>query len=175
MFVLLEGRTRDQAFTIGNEIVTAVTALSPTPVALKLEKVYHPCVLQAKKRYVGLAYESPAATCPPVFDAKGIETVRRDGCPAVSKLLEKSLKILFSTNDLSRFGASDHGMSVGRHEIHHFDLAHPRITPLQVCQHCLPAPLFSFPSFSPLAFKGSIHSFHCCLFPLATFDSPLIS
>ncbi|CAI5949740.1 unnamed protein product, partial [Closterium sp. NIES-64] len=93
---------RDQAFTIGNEIVAAVTALSPAPVALKLEKVYHPCVLQTKKRYVGLAYESPAATCPPVFDAKGIETVRRDGCPAVSKLLEKSLKILFSTNDLSR-------------------------------------------------------------------------
>ncbi|CAI5468005.1 unnamed protein product, partial [Closterium sp. Yama58-4] len=102
MFVLLEGRTREQAFTIGNEIVTAVTTLSPAPVALKLEKVYHPCVLQTKKRYVGLAYESPAATCPPVFDAKGIETVRRDGCPAVSKLLEKSLKILFSTNDLSR-------------------------------------------------------------------------
>ena len=36
-----------------------------------------------------------------MFDAKGIETVRRDGCPAVAKILEKSLRILFDTRDIS--------------------------------------------------------------------------
>ena len=37
----------------------------------------------------------------PTFDAKGIETVRRDGCPAGAKILEKSLRLLFETEDAS--------------------------------------------------------------------------
>lgn len=57
------------------EIATAVTAANPRPVTLKMEKVYYPCILQTKKRYVGFAYESPDQAVP-VFDAKGIETVR---------------------------------------------------------------------------------------------------
>ena len=32
---------------------------------------------------------------------KGIETVRRDGCAVVSKVLESALKILFRTKDVS--------------------------------------------------------------------------
>ena len=48
-------------------------------------QVYHPCVLQSKKRYVGYSYESPDQS-EPDFDAKGIETVRRDSCPAVGKV-----------------------------------------------------------------------------------------
>lgn len=47
--------------------------------------MYLPCVLQTKKRYVGYMYETLNQK-DPVFDAKGIETVRRDGCPAVSKV-----------------------------------------------------------------------------------------
>ncbi len=56
-------------------------------------------VLQTKKRYVGYMYESPAQAAP-TFDAKGIETVRRDSCPAVAKMLEASLRILFASRDL---------------------------------------------------------------------------
>lgn len=56
--------------------------------------------IQTKKRYVGYLWDSPSQQSP-VFDAKGIETVRRDGCPAVSKMLEASLRLLFSTADLS--------------------------------------------------------------------------
>ena len=37
----------------------------------------------------------------PGFDAKGIETVRRDTCPAVAKTMERSLRLLFATRDLS--------------------------------------------------------------------------
>ena len=44
-----------------------------------------PCILQTKKRYVGFMYETPDQK-EPVFDAKGIETVRRDNCPVVSKV-----------------------------------------------------------------------------------------
>ena len=36
-----------------------MTASNPPPVTLKFEKVYHPCVLLTKKRYVGYMYESP--------------------------------------------------------------------------------------------------------------------
>ena len=37
----------------------------------------------------------------PVYDAKGIETVRRDGIPATVKILEKTLRLLFNTADVS--------------------------------------------------------------------------
>ena len=42
-------------------------------------------LLQTKKRYVGYKYESPEQS-KPEYEAKGIETVRRDGCPAVAKV-----------------------------------------------------------------------------------------
>lgn len=85
LFVMIPGRSKSDAFEIGKKIADAVTADNPDPVKLKLEKVYHPCVLQTKKRYVGYMYESMEQS-EPVYDAKGIETVRRDGCPAVSKV-----------------------------------------------------------------------------------------
>jgi DNA polymerase zeta len=100
LFVYLKGRTKDQAFDIGEEIAKTVTNMNPRPVKLKFEKVYLPCVLLAKKRYVGFKYESRNQT-EPDFDAKGIETVRRDGTPVEQKIEEKALKILFRTADLS--------------------------------------------------------------------------
>lgn len=83
--MLVPGRSLQQAFKIGEEIRDAVTADNPKPIKLKLEKVYMGCVLQTKKRYAGYMYET-ADQAQPVFDAKGIETVRRDSVPAVSKV-----------------------------------------------------------------------------------------
>lgn len=65
------------------EIAAAVTSANPRPVTLKMEKVYQPCILQTKKRYVGFAYETADQT-EPVFDAKGIETIRCGGSAAVT-------------------------------------------------------------------------------------------
>lgn len=101
LFVYLKGRTKDEAFDIGNDIARTVTDMNPRPVKLKFEKVYLPCVLLAKKRYIGFKYESKNQKVPD-FDAKGIETVRRDGTPAEQKIEEKALKILFHTADLSQ-------------------------------------------------------------------------
>ncbi|WVF72225.1 hypothetical protein IAT40_007037 [Kwoniella sp. CBS 6097] len=101
LFVALPGRTKEQAFKIGNDIADAVTALNPKPVKLKFEKVYMGSVLMAKKRYVGFKYEHPDDV-DPVFDAKGIETIRRDGFPAQQKIEEVCLKMLFRTQDLSQ-------------------------------------------------------------------------
>jgi len=127
MFVSLPNATREESFRIGKEIADRITALNPKPVKLRFEKVYQPCVLLTKKRYFGFKYESLKQQ-EPVFDAKGVETVRRDTCPAVSKLMEATIKyvpfffssslffiiiifpfmlsqyrrILFRTNDLSQ-------------------------------------------------------------------------
>ena len=101
LFVHLKGRTRDNAFDIGNQIAKAISDMNPRPVKLKFEKVYQPCVLLAKKRYVGFKYERKEQK-DPEFEAKGIETVRRDGTPAEQKIEEKALKTLFRTADLSQ-------------------------------------------------------------------------
>jgi len=42
-------------------------------------------IFQTKKRYCGYMYENIEQK-KPKYEAKGIETVRRDGCPAVSKV-----------------------------------------------------------------------------------------
>jgi DNA polymerase zeta len=91
MFVQLKGRTRQEAFDIGYDISETITRMNPRPVKLKFEKVYHPCFLVTKKRYVGACFESPNQT-EPIFDAKGIETIRRDGIPAVQKIMETCIK-----------------------------------------------------------------------------------
>ena len=123
LFVYLKGRTKDEAFKIGKEIADTVTNQNPRPVKLKFEKVYHPCVLLAKKRYVGFKYEHPDQK-EPEFDAKGIETVRRDGTPAEQKIEETALKILFRTQDLSEvkayFQKQCHKIMMGRVSIQDF-------------------------------------------------------
>jgi DNA polymerase elongation subunit (family B) len=101
LFVSFPNRSKADAFAIGTEIVKTISDMNPLPIKLKFEKVYLPCILLAKKRYVGFMYET-IHDGDPVFDAKGIETVRRDGCPAISKIMENCLKIIFRTKDLSR-------------------------------------------------------------------------
>jgi DNA polymerase zeta len=101
LFIYLEGRTKDDAFKIGHDIADTVTAHNPKPVKLKFEKVYLPSVLLAKKRYVGYKFEHPEDEVP-TFDAKGIETVRRDGNAALQRIQEACIRILFRTRDLSQ-------------------------------------------------------------------------
>ncbi|KAK6459617.1 uncharacterized protein RJT20DRAFT_89613 [Scheffersomyces xylosifermentans] len=101
LFVYFPGKSKDDAFRIGRQIAQDITDQFPDPIKLKFEKVYHPCVLLTKKRYVGYSYEYESQT-EPKFDAKGIETVRRDGIPAQQKIVEKSLRILFETKNLSK-------------------------------------------------------------------------
>ena len=99
LFVVLEGRTREEAFRIGREMADRITAMNPKPVRLQMEKVYMPCMLVAKKRYVGMKWE--AGSDQPVLEAKGIEMVRRDGCPALVRIQENALRSLFQHKDVS--------------------------------------------------------------------------
>jgi DNA polymerase zeta len=50
---------------------------------------------------VGFKYEHPDEV-EPKFDAKGIETVRRDGVPAQQKMLESALKSVIHSITLFR-------------------------------------------------------------------------
>lgn len=103
LFVHLPGKSLEDAFKIGNEISNKVSKLFLSPMKLQFEKVYLPCVLQVKKRYCGFRYENlyEVKNNKPHLESKGIETVRRDGCEALIKIMEKSLRILFSTLDIS--------------------------------------------------------------------------
>jgi len=71
-----------------------VTSQNPRPVKLELEKIYEASALVSKKRYVGLKYDSLKQKTP-TFDAKGIETVRRDTCPLVSQSMQTILRLIF--------------------------------------------------------------------------------
>lgn len=101
LFVYFPGKSREEAFKLGRQISKFITDQFPDPICLNFEKVYHPCVLLSKKRYVGNCYTSESQTSA-IFDAKGIETIRRDGIPAQQKIVGKALRILFNSQDLSK-------------------------------------------------------------------------
>lgn len=100
LFVYFPGKSRDTAFSLGNQLAKSITDVFPDPIKLKFEKVYHPCVLLAKKRYVGNCFEHESQKSGQ-FEAKGIETIRRDGIPAQLKMVGKTLRILFDSKNLS--------------------------------------------------------------------------
>ncbi|CAO3634390.1 unnamed protein product [Cunninghamella blakesleeana] len=101
VFVYLHGKSKAEAFDIGDEIADTVSKMNPAPIKLKFEKVYHPCMLIAKKRYTGFKYEHRNQK-EPDLEAKGIETVRRDGIPALQKIMKSCIHLLFETQDLSK-------------------------------------------------------------------------
>ena len=101
MFIQFPHSTRAQAFEQSHLLVKALNQLYPSPIKIKFEKIYMQSVLASKKRYVGLSYETLDQK-QGKFDAKGIETVRRDTCTIVSKILQQSLKLLFQSKDVTR-------------------------------------------------------------------------
>jgi len=86
------GTSVEEAFAFGTKLVDQVAMDNPWPMKLIHEKVYYPCCLVTKKRYVGRAYETPEKFR---LDAKGIETIRRDTCPAVAVTIERILNSVF--------------------------------------------------------------------------------
>lgn len=101
MFIQFPHSTRAQAFEQSHLLVKALNQLYPSPIKIKFEKIFMQSVLASKKRYVGMSYETVDQQHGK-FDAKGIETVRRDTCLIVSKILQHSLKLLFHSKDVTR-------------------------------------------------------------------------
>lgn len=99
LFVALPGRSVAEALDVGAEIAGEVSSRNPRPMGLKLEKVYCPSVLVAKKRYAGFAYEPGSGSGPggigsPFLDCKGLEMVRRDTCGLVASTMEAVMRAL---------------------------------------------------------------------------------
>lgn len=93
IFVKLPGRTVDEAFVFGKEFCEMVTFSNPPPVELKLEKVYKGTLLQTKKRYCGMKFDSPQQK--PELESKGLETIRKDQCLLTQKILSQALITVF--------------------------------------------------------------------------------
>jgi len=93
-------KTVAEAMKLGLEAANTVSETFVQPIKLEFEKVYFPYLLINKKRYAGL-YFTKAETWDKI-DCKGIETVRRDNCPMVAKMMNSCLhKILVERNPMS--------------------------------------------------------------------------
>lgn len=86
-----------EAMKLGQEAAEYVSEKFVKPIKLEFEKVYYPYLLINKKRYAGLYFTRPDKH--DKMDCKGIETVRRDNCTLVARLMNECLqKILIDRN-----------------------------------------------------------------------------
>ena len=90
-------KTVKDCMPIAEQAADAVTEIFPRPIKLEFEKVYFPFLLMNKKRYAGLYWTNPDKY--DKMDTKGLETVRRDNCLLVRRVVETCLrKILIDRN-----------------------------------------------------------------------------
>ncbi|KAK6590295.1 DNA polymerase delta catalytic DNAQ-like 3 exonuclease RN fold [Cryptosporidium xiaoi] len=87
-----------EAMRLGLEAATNVSKLFVKPIKLEFEKVYCPFLLMNKKRYAGVLYKKPEVH--DKIDCKGIETVRRDNCILVQKVVDAVLKKILIDKDV---------------------------------------------------------------------------
>jgi len=90
-------QTVEEAMKLGLEAAATVSETFIKPIKLEFEKVYFPYLLINKKRYAGLYFTRPETW--DKIDCKGIETVRRDNCPMVAKMMNSCLHQLLVDRD----------------------------------------------------------------------------
>ncbi|MES1922191.1 DNA polymerase zeta, variant 2, partial [Bonamia ostreae] len=88
---------KETALKIGKIIAQKISDSNPFPVELEFEKIYFPSILVSKKRYAGLKQEKSAGKWQQELEYKGLEVIRRDSFPLLSKLMDKALRT-FLTN-----------------------------------------------------------------------------
>jgi DNA polymerase delta subunit 1 len=88
-----------EAMPLAEKAAKEVSAIFPDPIKLEFEKVYYPYLLMNKKRYAGLLWTNPDKY--DKMDTKGLETVRRDNCLLVRKLIDTCLRKLLIDRDVS--------------------------------------------------------------------------
>jgi DNA polymerase delta subunit 1 len=90
-------KTVAEAMALGSEAAAAVSEKFIKPIKLEFEKVYFPYLLINKKRYAGLYFTQPDKH--DKMDCKGIETVRRDNCQLVARLMNECLQKILIERD----------------------------------------------------------------------------
>jgi DNA polymerase delta subunit 1 len=83
---------------IAQRAAEEVSAIFPRPIKLEFEKVYFPYLLMNKKRYAGLLWTNPDKY--DKLDAKGLETVRRDNCLLVRRVVDTCLRKIIIERDV---------------------------------------------------------------------------
>ncbi|CAM9460494.1 unnamed protein product [Chrysoparadoxa australica] len=93
---------------LAEQAAKEISARFPRPIMLEFEKVYYPYLLMNKKRYAGLMWTRPEKY--DKMDTKGLETVRRDNCLLVRKVIDMVLKKMLIEKDEQ--GAIDYSKMV---------------------------------------------------------------
>ena len=98
--VMVDFRVGDvaQAMDLDREAAEHVSQTFAKPIKLEFEKVYNPYLLISKKRYAGLLWTRPDKW--DKMDTKGIETVRRDNCALVRRVVGTCLDKLLIARDV---------------------------------------------------------------------------
>lgn len=87
-----------ESMSLANLLADTVNREMKKPKRIEPEKVFAHLLLMKKKRYAGLKYET--LEDPPKIDIKGIECVRRDGCPLVRNLVREAAECLARSADV---------------------------------------------------------------------------
>ena len=87
-----------EAMPLAEKAAEEVTKEFPKPILLEFEKVYYPYLLMNKKRYAGLLWTRPEQY--DKMDMKGLETVRRDNCAVVRKVVDTCLRKILMDQDV---------------------------------------------------------------------------
>lgn len=101
VFVRCPGMTVEQAFAYMTLMADRINAeMFIAPMRLAPEKCFDGLLFEQKKHYIGLKYEG-SPTKKPLMFYKGVEVVRRDWCPLVSRIMKKVCKSIFIRRDVA--------------------------------------------------------------------------
>jgi len=87
-----------EAMPIAQLAAEEVSKIFPRPIKLEFEKVYFPYLLMNKKRYAGLLWTQTDKY--DKMDCKGLETVRRDNCLLVRRVVDTCLRKILIDRDV---------------------------------------------------------------------------
>lgn len=96
--------TVEDTMPLAMRAASEVSGIFPPPIKLEFEKVYYPYLLMNKKRYAGLLWTNPQHF--DKMDCKGLETVRRDNCLLVRRVVDTCLRKILIERDVN--GAIDY-------------------------------------------------------------------
>lgn len=83
---------------LGKKAADQITTNFISPIKLEFEKVYCPYLLMNSKKYAGLLYTKNPEIADKI-DTKGIESVRRDNCFLIRKMVTKIMEYLLIDQD----------------------------------------------------------------------------
>ncbi|CAM9288465.1 unnamed protein product [Ectocarpus sp. 8 AP-2014] len=98
VMVKFGSKTVAEAMPLAEKAAEEVSKIFPRPIKLEFEKVYWPYLLMNKKRYAGLLWTKVDKY--DKMDTKGLETVRRDNCLLVRKVVDTCLRKVLIDRDV---------------------------------------------------------------------------